>query len=114
MNTKNSIQTAHSKPDSYTLLCAGLGKRQKEVIKHLLDGKHISVMQDLSRMTQEQHITDDDKCDWIEVSESVIRSLINRKLLTITKVYSTTQPDTEHYEMRLKSEMVELARTACT
>lgn len=114
MNTQNSSQTAQTKPDSYTLLCAGLGKRQKEAIRHLLDGKHISVMQDLSRMTQEQHITDEDKSEWIEISEPVIRSLINRELLTVRKVYSTTQPDTEHYEMRLKSEMVELARMACT
>lgn len=113
---KQLIQETHkTKAMPYdTLLCAGLGKRQKEVIRHLLNGKHISVMQDLSRMTQEQYITDDGKCDWVEVSEPVIRSLIKRKLLMVRKVYSTTQPDTEHYEMRLKSEMVEMARMACT
>lgn len=113
---KQLIQENHeTKAMPYdTLLCAGLGKRQKEAIRHLLDGKHISVMQDLSRMTQEQHITDEDKSDWIEISEPIIRSLIKRNFLEIRNVYSTVQPDTEHYEMRLKSEMVDLARTACT
>ena len=114
MSKQETIKQENGKPDGYTLLCAGLGKKQKEAIKHLLEGKHIYVMQDLSRMSQIQHITDENKDDYYEITEPIIRSLTKRNLLTIKKVYSTVQPDTEHYEMRLKSGMVELARMACT
>lgn len=81
---------------------SGLGKKQREVIEHLHNGMHIRVMQNLSEMYQLQHITDDDGGDYYEITEPMIRSLTNRGLLEIKKVYSTVQPDTEHYEMRLK------------
>ena len=96
------------------LLCAGLGRKQIEVLKLLLDNHHIYVFQDLNNMKQEQHISDDEKCDQYEITEPIIRSLVSRKLLNIKKVYATVQPDTEHYEMRIKPELIECVREACT
>lgn len=96
------------------LSCAGLGRKQIEVLKLLLDNHHIYVFQDLSNMKQEQHISDDEKCNQYEITEPIIRSLVSRKLLNIKKVYTTAQPDTEHYEMRIKPELIERVREACT
>lgn len=110
-NFKNATETAVNYD---CLLCAGLGRKQIEVLKLLLDNHYIYVFQDLSNMKQEQHISDSEKCDQYEITEPRIRSLVNRKLLTIKKVYATVQPDTEHYEMRIKPELIELVREACT
>ena len=96
------------------LLCAGLGRKQIEVLKLLLDNHHIYVFQDISNMRQEQHISDSEKCDQYDITEPIIRSLVNRKLLNVKKVYSTVQLDTEHYEMRIKPELIESVREACT
>ncbi len=96
------------------MLCAGIGRKQIEVLKLLLNNHHIYVFQDLSNMKQEQHISDDEKNNQYDISEPMIRSLVNRKLLNIKKVYATTQPDTEHYEMRLKTVVIDCVRAACT
>lgn len=96
-----------------TLLTAGLGSNQIEVLKLLLDNHYIYIFQDLSRMKQENHISDDDNNQICDISEPMIRSLVNRKLLNIKKVYATVQPDTEHYVMRIKPELVDAVRQAC-
>ena len=95
------------------MLTAGLGKNQIEVLKLLLDNYHIYVFQDLSRMTQAQHISDDDDNQICSITEPMIRSLVNRKLLNIRKVYSTMQPDTEHYVMKIKPDLIDAVRQAC-
>lgn len=97
-----TIQTKNYKK----LLLDGIGKKQIEVIKLLINHHHIYVFQDLSNMKQQQHISDNEKSNQYEITEPIIRSLINRKLLNIKKVYSTTQPDTEHFEMRIKPELI--------
>lgn len=96
-----------------TLLTAGLGNNQIEVLKLLLDNHHIYIFQDLSRMKQENHINDDDDNQICDISEPMVRSLVKRDLLTIRKVYATVQPDTEHYIMRIKPEVIDAVRQAC-
>jgi hypothetical protein len=112
MNTK-SVLTEPVGNAINTLLTAGLGSNQIKVLRLLLDNHHIYIFQDLSKMKQENHISDDDNNQICDISEPMIRSLVNRKLLNIKKVYATVQPDTEHYIMRIKTELVDAVRQAC-
>ena len=111
---KNFQNAAEPAVNYDRLLCAGLGRKQIEVLKLLIDNHHIYVFQDMSNMKQEQHISDDEKCNQYEITEPMIRSLVDRKLLNIKKVYATVHPDTEHYEMRIKPELMQCVRKACT
>lgn len=96
------------------LLCAGLGSKQKYVLKMLLNGYHISVIHDMSNMTEEECLSDEDKANTEAIPKGVAMSLVKRGLLQPRKVYSTTQPDMDFYEIRIKDDFLEMVRKACT
>ena len=97
-----------------SLLCTGLGSKQKYVLKMLLNGYHISAIHDMSNMTEEECLSDEDKANTEVIPKGVTMSLVKRGLIQPRKVYSTTQPDMDFYEIRIKDDLLETVRKACT
>jgi len=86
-----------------------LGTRQKEIISVLKDGGCITSFIQLSPYEHTGSLWEDlDENDWYgHIEESQITALRKRGIIDGKMVYSTVQPDTEHYRFELTKEAVE-------
>lgn len=80
------------------------GNRQLYVLKHLVDGWHISEVEIPSVGIDDIMIVDEDKANFLDCNKVVLNSLMKREILTCRQVYTTVQPDSFHYRYDLKKE----------
>ncbi len=86
-----------------------LGRRQLWALDKLLNGYHISEVD--MNLTRDIALVDDDKSNYEQFTTQLLNSLMNRELLDMREVYTTVQPDSFHYEYRIKKECSKIIAT---
>lgn len=86
-----------------------LGRRQLWALNKLLNGHHISEVE--MNMTRDIMLVDDEKANFDGFGRQLLDSLMKRELLNMKEVYTTIQPDSFHYEYRIKPECKNVIQT---
>src|SRR5574338_640774 len=87
-----------------------LGKKQKEVLKLLANGWHISIFTNFSEGTEEIELSDEANEDTLAINPYILISFYNRGLLFYQTIYKTVLPDTEIAHYKLKKEYIEVVK----
>ena len=87
-----------------------LGKKQKEVLKLLAKGWHISIFTNFSEGTEEIELSDEANEDTLAINPYILISFYNRGLLFYQTIYKTVLPDTEIAHYKLKQEYIEVVK----
>ena len=87
-----------------------LGKKQKEVLKLLAKGWHISIFTNFSEGTEEIELSDEANEDTLAINPYILISFYNRGLLFYQTIYKTVLPDTEIAHYKLKKEYIEVVK----
>jgi len=87
-----------------------LGKKQKEVLKLLANGWHISIFTNFSEGTEEIELSDEANEDTLAINSYILISFYNRGLLFYQTIYKTVLPDTEIKHYKLKQEYIEVVK----
>ena len=87
-----------------------LGKKQKEVLKLLAKGWHISIFTNFSDGTEEIELGNEWDVDTLPIRYDILVSFNNRGLLFYKTIHETLLPDTEIAHYKLKKEYIEVVK----
>jgi len=78
-----------------------IGSRQKEIVAILLAGGHISDLRELCPFKQSINLNSDEDSFHAMLLPNQVESMVKKGIIAGKMVYSTVQPDTEHYRFEL-------------
>lgn len=81
-----------------------LGSRQKKIIDVLLKGGHISDLRELDPPSQSVNLNENEDDFHAILLPHEVEALVKKGIISGKMVYSTVQPDTEHYRFELTEE----------